>query len=71
MKRLFADAAADWLTWFGTVLLVVAALLVIAAIIFTRGVDDLARSAAIAAMLALPGLVAIFVGRIGRFGRDQ
>ena len=71
MKRFPTKAAALWLTWIGTALLITAALVVIAAIVLTRGVDDLARTAAVAAGLAVPGLLAVVVARMGRSTAEE
>ena len=52
-------------------LLVTAALIVIGAIVLTRSVDDLARTAAVAAGLAFPGLLAIVIARMRRSSAEE
>ena len=70
MKIVNAATAAAWLTWFGAALLVIAGALVVAALMFTRGIDDLSHTATVAGVLALPGLVAIVVGLISQAPKD-
>jgi hypothetical protein len=70
MKFVSAEAAAAWLIWFGAALLVVAGILVVAAIVLTRSIDDLARTATVAGALALPGLIAIVIGRMSQSPKE-